>query len=116
METKVCTKCFEEKPLEEFPWKNIVKRTRQAVCKVCTARRSADWYANNKEHHIDYVSTLKARRREEARAYIYQYLVNHPCENCGESDPLVLEFHHVEGKEASVSELIFNGPSIIYSS
>lgn len=36
------------------------------------------------------------------------YLLSHPCADCAERDPSVLEFHHVytEEKEANISKLI----------
>jgi hypothetical protein len=50
--------------------------------------------------------------REMAREYVYQYLLTHPCESCGEADPRVLEFHHTGDKEKAVSELVAGGYSI----
>ena len=39
-----------------------------------------------------------------------EYLSTHPCANCGETDPTVLEFHHDKGdKESEVSRLIGRG-------
>jgi len=70
MDTKVCHKCNVEKPLEEFPWKNIVTRKRQAVCKECTAKRSSEWYYANKDHHLENVHNRRKRIRQEVREYV----------------------------------------------
>ena len=113
MDTRVCHKCLQEKSLEEFPWKNIVKRTRQAVCKECTARRSALWYENNKDHHRENVYDRRKKLRHEAKEYVLNYLSTHPCEMCGETDPVVLEFHHIGGKEDEVSRLVHQSDSLI---
>jgi hypothetical protein len=31
--------------------------------------------------------------------YLYDYLLSHPCVDCGESDPIVLDFDHVFGEK-----------------
>lgn len=35
METKICTKCGRELPLESFNWRDKSKGTRRADCKEC---------------------------------------------------------------------------------
>lgn len=110
--TKICTKCHQEKPMDEFPWKNTVRNKRHAVCKSCTARRSRGWYENNKDAHIQNVMFHKEQARQEARKYVWEYLSSHPCCICGESDPIVLDFDHVNGKDAAVSRLVADGVSI----
>lgn len=43
-----------------------------------------DMYANQKRH------------REKIRGLILEYLQLHPCVVCGEDDPIVLEFDHID--------------------
>ena len=50
--------------------------------------------------------------RQEARQYVWNYLAQHPCVICGEPDPVVLEFDHINGKQESISRLITNAVSI----
>jgi hypothetical protein len=40
------------------------------------------------------------------------YKSTHPCSQCGESDPVVLDFHHVKGKGANIGKLIQSGASL----
>jgi ArsR family metal-binding transcriptional regulator len=53
----------------------------------------------------------KAKARVNAnRMRLYHYLKTHHCVDCGESDPIVLEFDHVRGKkDIAVSNAVCNG-------
>jgi hypothetical protein len=43
------------------------------------------------------------------REYAHAYLRSHPCIDCGETDPIVLEFDHIGIKEANIGDLIARG-------
>lgn len=46
------------------------------------------------------------KRRNKNRAYVLEYLSTHFCVDCGETDPIVLEFDHVRDKDKKISDLI----------
>ena len=109
MPTKLCTKCGEEKDLEEFLW-SIRGVKRHSRCRKCHAEDKADYYERNKEKMLEYKFDRQVRKRDEARAYVIEYLKSHPCVDCGETDLMVLTFDHVRGtKRMSVAELVNRG-------
>jgi hypothetical protein len=56
----------------------------------------------------------RAKRKANLRNYLNDYLVIHPCIDCGETDPVVLEFDHKNPAEKrhNISALIMAGNSI----
>jgi hypothetical protein len=62
------------------------------------------YYAANRAAIIPGVRARKRRAMHEARLFAWNYLLGYPCIDCGESDPVVLDFDHVVGvKRANVS-------------
>lgn len=54
-----------------------------------------------------------ARYEAEKRAWIAAYRAEHPCVDCGEADPEVLDFDHVRGtKTANIAEFTRGGYSL----
>jgi hypothetical protein len=45
------------------------------------------------------VNRRSKERRAELKGYVTAYLLEHPCVDCGEPDPIVLEFDHVRGEK-----------------
>lgn len=58
-----------------------------------------DWYKKNKTKHILGVRKAAKERAKKHHELIYNYLLDNPCVDCGEKDPLVLQFDHVRGEK-----------------
>ncbi len=110
---KKCATCGEFKPESEYYWRDQSQGKRWGTCKECQKKQRHDWYERNKETHIANTRETKQRMILEARQYVWDYLSSHPCVDCGESDPTVLEFDHVRGKKKSdITMLAGQGYSI----
>jgi hypothetical protein len=48
------------------------------------------------------------RYRERNRAFIREYLLGHPCVDCGERNPALLEFDHQRDKLREVSRMAWS--------
>ncbi|MEY2434356.1 MAG: hypothetical protein QOC92_4081 [Acidimicrobiaceae bacterium] len=102
MPEKRCCTCGEVKPLDEFNRLSRAKDGRQPRCRQC----HKDWHAAHKEHHNALIHARTRRMRLELATLILEYLIVHPCVDCGETDPVVLEFDHLRDKVDNVSGLV----------
>jgi hypothetical protein len=85
---KRCTKCEQTKPVSEFQRNRATADGLQTRCTTCQN------------------TTNRAQQRAKREA-VYHYLRRHPCIDCGEADPIVLDFDHVRGvKSLSVGTMI----------
>jgi hypothetical protein len=108
-ETKRCGMCECELPQDKFNKRANGKC--YAYCKPCQSVYSRNHYVKDPEPY-------KKRRRESGRRYyarnrnhVIEYLRTHPCLDCGESDPVVFEFDHLDrtAKTNEISNLIRQG-------
>ncbi len=109
---KTCITCGKEKDEKEFNWRYKYLGIRHPTCKECHKTFRNNWYQKNKEHQLENVKARKTQVRANAREYVFNYLSSHPCVQCGESDPVVLEFHHNHGKDLAISVMVAGGYSI----
>lgn len=68
------------------------------------------WYRANIVKRRADIKTSVAKRRQDTKSKVIDYLRVRACVDCGESDIIVLEFDHTEdNKSYGVSEMIGNG-------
>jgi len=103
-EGKRCPRCELWQPFEQFAWRNKAAGLRQVYCRSCMAAYNREHYRANKPLYIK-----RARQRtmtivHERAALLVAYFRRNPCVDCGETDPLVLEFDHIGAKTFSIAQ------------
>ena len=107
---KQCVHCKEFKNEVEFNFRNKSLGKRWGTCKACQRVQRANWYQKNKKRHVQNVRQRRDKVVAETRQFVWDYLSTHPCVDCGEADPIVLEFDHVRGqKKMILSQLVNSG-------
>lgn len=91
METKVCTKCKKELPINEFNWRDKNKGIRRSECKYC---------------HTEYMKEAY----EEKRKLVSEIKSKMKCKKCGEYRQYMLDFHHLnpDEKEETIARMTSN--------
>lgn len=71
-------------------------------------------YLENKDKYIARARIHDKKRRTEILVFVFDYLKTHPCIDCGNNDPIVLEFDHRVGEKKSfnVSDFARSGYSL----
>lgn len=110
---RICGVCHQEKPDEAYNFRNKALAKRHSVCKVCKRTYSMRYYRKNSATYSCSRKVRVYKYRIRNRLAVADYLASHPCVDCRESDPLVLEFDHVVGRKLkAVSTLIMEGSAL----
>src|SRR4051794_22454594 len=88
------------KPAADFAWRRKSKGQRDSFCRPCRAEYHREHYAANRTRYVKEARARKKRLRLTRTCYLLEYFIEHPCSDCGEGDPVVLEFDHVTGEKA----------------
>lgn len=104
MQSKTCTKCLVEKPLDCFHYKCKARGTRKPRCKICSAEFHKAHYQANKGAYKASRTALKSKLIEWFRIY----KETHPCTDCGvQYQYYTMQFDHVaDDKEFDVSQML----------
>lgn len=104
-----CRACGLLKAESEFRLKSAATGVRDTICRNCYRAYQRAWYLSHRAEVIARSGVRNQRIRAENRRRAWAYLRDHPCVDCGERDPVVLEFDHISDKVSDVSKLISNG-------
>jgi len=89
-----CYMCGQTKPEADFAFADMAKGTRQRHCRKCQAAyRRAHYLANREDYIRREVARINSYRLEN-RALMLAYLLAHPCVDCGQTNPVTLDFDH----------------------
>jgi hypothetical protein len=105
---KQCPKCNENKTLDQFG-NNVTKSDgKQTFCKECRNSYQKTWYSENSE-----IQGIRVRKNDRVRKImlqtkLWEFYLDHPCVDCGETDPIVLECDHQRDKIMAISTMMQN--------
>ena len=112
METKQCVKCTKDKDVCEFFFRNKEKNILHSQCKECygNSRKQKEHYQKYKTEYQERTNKRKVVKSVENRENLIEYFKTHPCINCNEHNPIVLDFDHRDEKEKKygISKMIYD--------
>jgi len=103
---KRCSTCKEWKPLTEFNKRSTAPDGHQWSCRRCNKA----YHYKNHARHMEQIRARARRQRVANQRRLLEYLLEHPCVDCGETNPMVLEFDHLRDKTNNVSRLVLGYP------
>jgi len=112
MNLKTCTKCGVAQDISQYSLVHPAKKDGKLRpdCKSCVRARTAIYCLKDPDAQARRMQKVKAAATSRNKKFLDDYLHIHHCVDCGESDPIVLDFDHVSGvKACDVSRLICSG-------
>jgi len=94
METRVCRKCGRELQIEKFELDHTKNGDiRRRTCRECRQKQRKEWRKRNPEkYHAQAI-----RRQNNQTQWLYS--LKKPCIICGESEPVCIDFHHINSDD-----------------
>lgn len=97
--TKRCSKCKEEKPLDQFNFKDKARGQVQSRCRDCHNAYLKIHYGRNKAKYILKARLFAKKKRIEFGKIVTQLKCN-PCTDCGKQyPPYVMDFDHINAED-----------------
>ena len=112
---KKCTKCLADKKDEDFSWKIKSKGIKQSQCKKCVSESINKHYLADKDKYLKKARINNRAYKKRNKDFISDYLKDKCCVDCGNNNPIVLDFDHVKGKKrGNIGRLKIGANSIKY--
>lgn len=92
---KTCSRCKEDKPLDEFHKSSRMKDGLQSSCKSCMAEA----YTRSRKAKQSHYQGVAKQRRQKNVDLMREWKENKGCQVCGESFGPCLELHHLDPNE-----------------
>ena len=97
METKICSKCKRELPLDNFRWKIKSENKKHSQCKECEKIRDKIHYRESISRRDSVLET--ALNQKNRNLAIVNEARSCGCRKCGDKRFYVLDFHHRNPEE-----------------
>lgn len=89
--------------MAEFAWRRRAKEQLDNYCRPCRVAHHRQRYVANRQRYVDQARHRKQALALERAAYLIAFFRTIPCIDCGEGDPLVLEFDHRGSKAFDIA-------------
>ena len=116
---KRCAKCKEVKPRSDFNKSSYSNDEKQSYCKLCSNKRTREYYAKNIERMRqkirDYGKTHREEGNERAKKYYRKIRreaiskLGGKCERCGITDIRLLNINHIDGGGRKELDEVYGG-------
>lgn len=104
---KRCTKCGQTKPLSDFNFRSKPKGLHNTRCKICTRVVTRSAYYKNRHYYLGRVAERNKTAKKRTQQFLFNFLCQKTCIDCGATDPVILQFDHVRGeKRFSIATMI----------
>lgn len=107
---KKCCNCKTSKELSEFGKWSKSKDGLQSRCKECQRLYNRELYASSSKRRTK-IREVDSKNKLLIKEKVDDYKSRLGCAECGESNPIVLDFDHLEGKSFNISLAVNKGYS-----
>jgi hypothetical protein len=91
-----CPWCGRARPTCDFPLRRRATGERQSICGECLNQYRREHYRLYRTDYIERNSRLLKERGRKWSRRLWEFLLAHSCVDCGETNPIVLEFDHMD--------------------